>query len=139
MPTELNLRFPDANHVTVRFGPDDDGTVQLDFTNPLAEKDLRDIQWYVETYGAHSLGDADDSEAKRIAGQLSEWGKALFNAVFTQREAQRLFKRAIGAPRDIVELSIVRIMVEKVIVRVTRCGIPVVFVRYPMPRSWRRE
>jgi hypothetical protein len=70
MPTELNLCFPDANHIIVRLGPDDDGSGQLDFASPIAEKDLRDMQWYVETYGAHSLGAPDDSEAKRIAGQF---------------------------------------------------------------------
>jgi hypothetical protein len=91
MPTELNLSFTDANHFIIRLGPDDQGSGQLDFNNPIAEKDLRDIQWYVETYGAHSLGDPDDDEAKRIAGQLPVWGKALFNAVFTEREAERRF------------------------------------------------
>ena len=51
MSTELNLRFPDAQHVIVRLG-DDDGSSHLAFTNPITEKDLRDIQWYVETYAA---------------------------------------------------------------------------------------
>jgi tetratricopeptide (TPR) repeat protein len=91
MPTELNLNFTDANHFIIRLGPDDEGSLPLGFNNPIAEKDLRDIQWYVETYGAHSLGDPDDDEAKRIAGQLPLWGKALFNAVFTKLEAQRRF------------------------------------------------
>ena len=45
MSTELNLRFPDAEHVIVRFGQEDDGFGQLPFTNPIGEKDLRDIQW----------------------------------------------------------------------------------------------
>lgn len=106
MATELNLRFPDANHVIVRFGSDDDGSGQLDFINPIGEKDLRDIQWYVETYGAHSLGDPDDTEAKRIAGQLPEWGKKLFNAVFTDRVAQRLFNDFQDAEGDTRLLTI---------------------------------
>lgn len=89
MSTELNLRFPDAQHVIVRFGPDDDGSGQLAFTNPITEKDLRDIHWYVETYGAHSLGDPDDTEAVRIKGMLPVWGKALFEAVFKSPEATR--------------------------------------------------
>jgi len=91
MTLELNLRFPDAKHVIVRLGPDDDGSGGLPFTNPITEKDLHDLQWYVETYGAHSLGDPDDGEAKRISDQLPTWGKALFNAVFTERETQRRF------------------------------------------------
>ena len=103
MPTELNLNFTDANHFVVRLGPDDEGSGQLEFTNPIGEKDLRDIQWYVETYGAHSLGDPDDDEAKRIAGQLPVWGKALFNAVFTEREAeQRGWTNLVAATRRIL-------------------------------------
>lgn len=100
MPTELNLNFTDANHFIIRLGPNDEGSGQLDFNNPIAEKDLRDIQWYVETYGAHSLGDPDDDEAKRIASQLPVSGKALFNAVFTEREAERRFNSFQDAEGD---------------------------------------
>ena len=73
MTTELNLRFPDANHSIVSF----DGTESAanEFINPLTDKDHRDIAWYVETYGAHSLGDPDDQEAARIAGQLPGLGQ----------------------------------------------------------------
>lgn len=91
MSTELNLRFADATHVIVTLDGVESG--QLAFANPLTEKDLRDIQWYVETYGAHSLGDPDDSEAARIKSMLPIWGKALFNAVFKEREAERLLNR----------------------------------------------
>ena len=89
MTTELNLRFPDANHSIVSF----DGTESAanEFVNPLTDKDHRDIGWYVETYGAHSLGDPDDQEAARIASRLPVLGKALFDAVFRHRDAQRLF------------------------------------------------
>jgi hypothetical protein len=89
MATELNLRFPDANHSIVSF----DGTESAanEFVNPLTDEDHRDIGWYVETYGAHSLGDPDDQEAARIAGRLPVLGKALFDAVFRHRDAQRLF------------------------------------------------
>ncbi|MCL4205223.1 MAG: tetratricopeptide repeat protein [Pirellulaceae bacterium] len=89
MTTELNLRFPDANHSIVSF----DGTESAanEFVNPLTDEDHRDIGWYVETYGAHSLGDPDDQEAARIAGRLPVLGKALFDAVFRHADAQRLF------------------------------------------------
>ena len=100
MSTELNLRFPDANHVIVRHGLDDEGSAQLPFAIPLFEKDLRDIQWYVETYGAHSLGDPDDSEAKRIEAQLPAWGKALFKSVFSEPEALRRFNSFQDAERE---------------------------------------
>jgi len=89
MIKELNLTFPDSAHVIVRFGSDDDGSGRLPFISPLADKELWDIRWYIETYGAHSLGDPDDQEASRIARQLPESGKKLFEAVFSEREAQR--------------------------------------------------
>ena len=106
MPTELNLRFPDAHHVIVRLGPDENGSGKLPFTNPITDKDLRDIQWYVETYGALSLGDPDDQEAKRIARQLPKWGKALFDAVFKAREAERRFNTFQDAEGDTRLLTI---------------------------------
>jgi tetratricopeptide (TPR) repeat protein len=89
MTLELNLRFPKTNEVIVSFEGEDSGT--LLFTDPLTAKDRKDIQWYLEVYGAHSLGDPDDAEAARIAAQLPAWGKALFDAVFGNRAAQRLF------------------------------------------------
>ena len=46
MPTELNLRFPDAEHVIVRLGADDDGSGQLAFTNPITAQNLLELQWY---------------------------------------------------------------------------------------------
>lgn len=106
MTVELNLRFPDPEQVIVRLGPDDDGSGKLPFVNPLTDKDLRDLQWYVEVYGAHSLGDPDDSEAKRIADQLPIWGKKLFETVFHQREVQRRFNSFQDAEDDCRLLTI---------------------------------
>ncbi len=93
MTIELNLRFPDAHHVIVRLGPDDDGSGELPFDNPITDKHLLDLQWYIETYGAHSLGDPDDQEAVRIARQLPVWGGDLFKAVFQHASAQSRFQR----------------------------------------------
>ncbi|CAN5455493.1 hypothetical protein BH24GEM3_BH24GEM3_16760 [soil metagenome] len=89
MATELNLRFPDPGHVIVSFDGEESGI--LSFTNPLTAKDHEDLRWYLEVYGAHSLGDPDDTEARRIEAQLPAWGKALFEAVFSDRASQRLF------------------------------------------------
>lgn len=91
MSLELNLRFPDKEHVIVRYEDEESG--QLAFKNPLTPKDREDIRWYLEVYGAHSLGDPDDKEAKRITAQLPVWGKALFDAVFHDGAATRLFNR----------------------------------------------
>ncbi|MDT4332190.1 CHAT domain-containing protein [Methylomonas sp. MS20] len=100
MSLELNLRFPKPDQVIVRLG--DNETESLPFSNPITAKDRDDLRWYVEVYAAHALGDPDDREALRIKNRLPLLGKALFDAVFGQREAQRLFNEfqdARGATR----------------------------------------
>lgn len=86
---ELNLRFPKINQVIVKF--DDDETDTLDFVSPLSQEDLKDIQWYLEIYGSRYTTDVDDETAKGIEAKLQKWGADLFNAVFGERPAQRLF------------------------------------------------
>lgn len=88
---ELSLQFPCGTEVIVTFDGTDSG--KLPFANPLTDKDRADIRWYVETYGATSLADPDDQEARRIKARLPEIGKALFTSVFDSRAAQRLFDR----------------------------------------------
>ena len=87
--TELELSFPAADQVVVRLAGE--SSAVLPFVSPLSSRDHKDLAWYLETYGAHSLGEPDDREARRIAAQLPAWGKALFDAVFGERPAQRLF------------------------------------------------
>ncbi len=89
MSTELNIEFTGSDKVQVRFDGADSGT--LPFVSPVTEKDRKDLQWYLEVYGAHSLGDPDDAEARRIKSRLPQLGKALFDAVFADRAAQRVF------------------------------------------------
>ncbi|MBD2505761.1 CHAT domain-containing protein [Nostoc muscorum FACHB-395] len=86
---ELNLRFPENNQVIVKF--DEQETDKLDFSSPLSAADREEIRWYLETYAAHYTTDVDDQQAKRIAEKLQQWGEDLFNAVFQDRAAQRLF------------------------------------------------
>ncbi|HUG71266.1 MAG TPA: CHAT domain-containing protein [Pirellulaceae bacterium] len=88
---ELVLNFPGPDKVNVSFDGTDSG--QLEFTNPITVKDRSDIRWYVETYGARSLADPDDKDARRIEERLPEIGKALFDSIFTSRPAQRVFNR----------------------------------------------
>src|SRR5712692_2332109 len=104
MSRELNLQFPDQDHVIVHFDGDNSGAQP--FTNPLTAKDRQDIRWYLEVYGAHSLGDPDDTEAARITAQLPAWGKALFNAVFYDRAAERLFNQFQDSEDDARLLTI---------------------------------
>jgi CHAT domain-containing protein len=89
MSVELDLVFTGKDHVEVRFGRTDSG--KLKFTNPLTAKDRKDIQWYLEVYGSHWSDEPDDIEARRIADKLPVWGKALFDAVFGDSAAARLF------------------------------------------------
>ncbi len=91
MTIELNLCFSDANHVIVKF--DDDKTDALDFASPINDEDRKDIRWYLEVYASSYTTDADDKRAGRIADCLPQWGSALFDAVFGNRFAQRLFDR----------------------------------------------
>jgi tetratricopeptide (TPR) repeat protein len=90
-PIELNLSFPDPDHVVLSVGRTGSGT--LPFANPISRADRGYLSWYVETYGAHSLGDPDDDEARRIAALLPVWGRRLFAAVFSESVALRLFQR----------------------------------------------
>jgi len=91
MAAELNLQFPDADHVIVSLDGPPSGP--LPFADPFTPKDHADIRWYIETYGARALGDPDDTEAARIRARLPELGKALFRSVFAEREAVRVLDR----------------------------------------------
>ncbi|MDZ7959330.1 MAG: tetratricopeptide repeat protein [Aulosira sp. DedQUE10] len=86
---ELNLRFPEINQVIVRL--DDLETDRLNFTSPLAAEDLEDIRWYFEVYATNYTADVDDERAKRIEDNFQCWGDRLFEAVFQNRSAQRIF------------------------------------------------
>jgi len=94
---ELNLRFNHPDQVVVRLG--DEETAALPFQNPLTPKDHEDIRWYVETYGGRSLP-GDEAEAGRIEARLPAIGKALFHAVFNNRDAQRLFNAFQDAEQE---------------------------------------
>jgi hypothetical protein len=104
MSCELNLQFPDHEHAVVYF--DGETTATLKFASLLAAKDRQDIQWYLEVYGAHSLGGADESQAQRVAAQWPEWGKVLFAAVSSDRAAERLFNRFQDSKDAARQLSI---------------------------------
>ncbi|MGI2908789.1 CHAT domain-containing protein [Tolypothrix sp. VBCCA 56010] len=86
---ELNLRFPENHQVIVTF--DGQETERLDFASPLSAADREEIRWYLETYAVHYTTDVDDTRAEGIAKKFRQWGEDLFNAVFQNRAAQRLF------------------------------------------------
>jgi tetratricopeptide (TPR) repeat protein len=76
---ELSIQFLSGTEVKVSFEGTDSG--KMAFVNPISDKDRTGIKWYVETYGAQSLADPDDAEARRIKARLPEIGKALFHSV----------------------------------------------------------
>ena len=86
---ELTLNFTTADQVTVSF--DDETSDAIAFSSPLTAQHQKDLRWYVETYSTRYMTEVDDRRAEQIAAQLKEWGKALFNQVFSARDAQRLF------------------------------------------------
>lgn len=86
---ELNITFPENNQVIVELEKQKTNT--LDFLSPLSEEDQKDILWYLEVYGVSYTTEVDDQRAARIGERLKEWGAALFNAVFQNRAAERIF------------------------------------------------
>jgi CHAT domain len=71
----------------------------FDFVNPLADKDLSEIRWYLEQY-YYWPSDIDRDRARTVDGNLPKWGRALFDAVFEKSsQAGRLFER-LDANRD---------------------------------------
>jgi hypothetical protein len=95
MPYELGLWFDDPAHVVVFLN--EDGETQSapaqPFTGPLDHEAQRDLPWYLEVYPAQYTTELDDDRAARIGQRIPDWGKALFDAVFADREAARLFDR----------------------------------------------
>ncbi len=80
---ELNLNFPQVDRVVVSLG--DRATTEIPFESPLTETDLGELRWYLEVYGASYITDVDDDRAENIARNLDSWGRALFDAVFSDR------------------------------------------------------
>jgi len=94
MALELNLQFPDPDHVVVSLKGEDDETGEpQSFVRPIGEDAQQELQWYFETYPVRYTTEIDDARAASIADRLPEWGVALFEAVFASPEARRLFTR----------------------------------------------
>ena len=84
---ELNSSVPARVHL----GTTD--TDVFDFTNPLTDKNLAELRWYLENYWEWP-SDIDDDRAREVEGNLPIWGKALLDAVIKKSsDAMRLFER----------------------------------------------
>ncbi|MDM8554909.1 tetratricopeptide repeat protein [Desulfococcaceae bacterium HSG7] len=89
MTTELHLTFPDPNHFIIKFDYDDTETIE--FISPFSDEDRERIQWYLEKYPAYYMTEIDDQKAEGIAYNLQIWGEKLFEAVFAESDARRMF------------------------------------------------
>ena len=102
MACELGLRFDDATHVVVTLN--EAGRLQTakarELVAPLDAEAQRDLQWYFEVYPVQYTTEIDDERASRIAERIPAWGAALFDAVFADREAERLFDRFQDASEE---------------------------------------
>jgi tetratricopeptide (TPR) repeat protein len=76
--------------VSVHFGETD--TETFDFINPLTDKNLSELRWYLESYWQWP-SDIDDDRAREVEGNLPKWGKALLDAAIKKSaDAYGLFK-----------------------------------------------
>jgi hypothetical protein len=88
---ELNIYFVNSSQYFISVKSEQSET--LDFKSPVSKKDLQDLCWYIEVYGAQYTGEPDDEEAKRIEAKLITLGENLFNAIFTTDFIQALFQQ----------------------------------------------
>jgi tetratricopeptide (TPR) repeat protein len=104
MMLELTLSFSSIDLVTVTLT--NRSPISIPFISPLTKADWEDIQWYVESYPTQYAADVDDSRADRIVAKLKVWGQGLFQAVFADRSAERLFNEFQDAEGDGRQLTI---------------------------------
>jgi tetratricopeptide (TPR) repeat protein len=95
IPIELNLLFPDPEHVLVSLRRESgiEAVKPQAFAPPLDQKTREDLTWYLETYPVLYTTEVDDVRAAGIAASLKDWGGALFNSVFASRAADRLYEK----------------------------------------------
>jgi tetratricopeptide (TPR) repeat protein len=77
--------------VRVKFSTEDSEV--FDFINPITDKNLAELRWYLESYWQWP-SDIDDDRAREVEGNLPKWGKALMDAIIQKSpDAMRLFGR----------------------------------------------
>lgn len=88
---DKDAEFDSSVPVSIQYGGAD--VEAFEFTNPLTDRDLSEIRWYLEQY-YYWPSDIDRDRARSVEGNLPKWGKALFDAVFAKStDAMRLFSR----------------------------------------------
>jgi tetratricopeptide (TPR) repeat protein len=101
---ELTLSFAEIDRITVTLT--NRSPVSIPFTSPLTKEDWEDMQWYLEAYPNQYAADVDDRRADRIVAKLKVWGQELFEAVFRDRSAERLFNEFQDAEGEGRQLTI---------------------------------
>jgi tetratricopeptide (TPR) repeat protein len=104
MMLELTLSFSSIDCVTVTLT--NRSPISIPFTSPFTKADWEDMQWYIESYPVQYAADVDDDRAARIVSQLKTWGQGLFNAVFEDRAAERIFNEFQDAEGEGRQISI---------------------------------
>jgi len=88
---DTNAEFDAPIPVSVHFEGTD--TEAFNFVNPLTDKNLSELRWYLESYWQWP-SDIDDGRAREVEGNLPKWGKSLLDAVIQKSpDAMRLFGR----------------------------------------------
>jgi len=100
---ELNLEFITNTEFIIHFG--DRHSEVLDFESPLTDEDKKEIQWYLEKYATLYMTDVDDERAEKIVVNLPQWGQSLFNAVFKDRTAARLYEDFLKVSGHLLTIS----------------------------------
>jgi hypothetical protein len=77
--------------MTVQYDGTDTEAIQ--FVNPITDKNLSELRWYLESYWQWP-SDIDDDRARAVEGNLPKWGKALMDGIIQKSaNAMRLFSR----------------------------------------------
>jgi tetratricopeptide (TPR) repeat protein len=87
---ELNIDFHSANKFFIHF--DNRSSEMLDFQIAFEDKEQKAIKWYFETYATDYTTEVDDDEAQSVVDKLPVWGARLFEALFGNHVARRLYE-----------------------------------------------
>jgi tetratricopeptide (TPR) repeat protein len=88
---DTDAEFDAPIPVMVHYDGTDTETIQ--FVNPITDKNLSELRWYLESYWQWP-SDIDDDRAREVEGNLPKWGKALMDGIIQKSaDAMRLFGR----------------------------------------------
>jgi len=88
--TIYRCRLHSADKFVIHF--DNRSSALLDFQIAFEDKEQKAIKWYFEVYATDYTTDVDDNEAQCVVDSLPVWGTRLFDAVFGNHVARRLYE-----------------------------------------------